>query len=136
MTFDFYVGNTQYTVGENMIRKNGEVVFQGKLYIYRLLFGMPALIIISEKENVSPKMLKTGKVTSILPHYEFLEGEQKPKKFIYHIKFKRRGSHSIRGYSCIAVSETHAAQLFRIRYKEDEAGLLSISLSEEEQRQA
>jgi hypothetical protein len=130
MTFDFYVGNIQYTVGENSIRKNGEVVFQGKLYIFRLLFGMPALIVISENEHSSPKVFKTGTITSILPHYEFLEGEQQPKKFIYRIEFQKCGSQFIGGYSCIAVSEDHASQLFRIRYKEDEAELFSISLSE------
>jgi len=136
MTFDFYVGNTQFTVGENSIRKNGEVVFHGKLYIYRLVFGMPALIIINEKENLSPKVFKTGIVTSILPHYEFLEGVQQPQKFNFRIEFKKRGSRSKRVYSCIAVSECHAAQLFRIRYREDEAELLSISLSDQEQKQA
>ncbi|WP_209124512.1 hypothetical protein [Alkalihalobacillus sp. BA299] len=119
-----------------MIRKNGEVIFQGKLYIYRLIFGMPALIIISENENISPKVFKTGNVTSILPHYEFLEGEQQPTKLIYQIEFKKQGSRSIRGYSCLAVSDVHAAQLFRIRYKEEEAMILSISLSEREQKQA
>jgi len=136
MTFDFYVGNTQFTVGENSIRNNGEVILQGKLYIYRLLFGMPALIIINEKETLSPKVFKTGIVTSILPQYEFLEGVQQPQKFIYQIEFLKRGTHSIRGYSCLAVSECHAAQLFQVRYKEDEAELLSISLSDQEQKQA
>jgi hypothetical protein len=136
MTFDFYVGNIQYTVGENSIRKNGEVIFQGKLYIYRLLFGMPGLIVISENKNSSPKVFKTGTITSILPNYEFLEGEQQPKKFIYLIEFQHCRSKSIGGYTCIAVSEEHAAQLFRIRYKEDEAKLLSILLSEKEQKQA
>ena len=136
MTFDFYVGNTQYTVEENSIRRNGEIVFQGKLYIYRLLFGMPALIMVSENDYISPKVFKTSTITSILPYYEFLEGEQQPTKFLYHIEFIKHGSLSRRGSSCIAVSEEHAAQLFRIRYKKDQASILSVSLLVQEKKQA
>lgn len=136
MTFDFYVGDTQYTVEDNNLRKNGEVLIQGKLYIYRLLLGMPGLFMFSESESDSVKLFKTQVITSILPINEFNKGEQCPKKTLFNIVFSDRCCKFPKQYQCYAVSEEHAEQLFILFNNKEFTKINSITLVNREKKQA
>ncbi|WP_066412839.1 hypothetical protein [Sutcliffiella cohnii] len=136
MTFDFYVGNTQYTVEDTNLRKNGEVLIQGKLYIYRLLLGMPGLLMFSESESDSVKLFKTQVITSILPFNEFNKGEQCPNKTLFNIVFSDRSGRLPKKYQCYAVSEEHAEQLFILFNNNEFTKINSITLANREKKQA
>jgi len=78
MTFDFYTKNAKFSVGEKTFSRNGEVIATGDIFIFQILLGYPAMLIITENEYCPPTVIKTEPITSVLPEWEFFDGTQRP----------------------------------------------------------
>lgn len=136
MSFDFYVGNVQYTVEKRVIRKNGEVLFEGDLHLYNLLLGMPGLILIHEDEESSPKLFKTAPITSILPKQEYVNGKHEYVRSLFLIKWRDQHTKRTSQFRCHAVSEEHAIHLLELYEPSIRTKEMSVSKLDMVQQQA
>ncbi|PMC36265.1 hypothetical protein CJ195_15760 [Bacillus sp. UMB0899] len=118
MTFDFYTeDSSKYTVGDNKVLKNSEILAAGNIFIFQLLPGYPAFLIISRDDFLHPTIIKTPPVTSILPDYEYFDGKQCPEKIFYELKFfLNKYSKRVFTFSCMGIDQVHAEHLVRLRY--------------------
>lgn len=115
MTFDFYTKHAKFSIGEKTFSKNGEVIATGDIFIFQLLLGYPAmLIIISENEFCPPTIIKTEPITSVLPEWEFFDGEQRPYKYTFEVLISSEGRFFTKLVS--AVDQEHARQLMSLQY--------------------
>ena len=111
MMFDFYTAQAKYTVGEKVLLKDGEVIAEGDVFLFQVLLGCPAVIIISEDVYQSPLIINTSRVESILPEYEFFDGEQRPQKLMYKVNYSEKDKKT--PYLVVAVDPIHATSLLQ-----------------------
>lgn len=69
----FYTREEKFDLIGNRIYRNGEVIAEGDLYIHRLLFGQPSLIVVNGSKK-NPFVLKTSPVIGVLPEKQYFEG--------------------------------------------------------------
>ncbi|MDC3424362.1 hypothetical protein NC797_07560 [Aquibacillus sp. 3ASR75-11] len=124
MTFDFYTVNSQFTIGENTVARNGEVIAEGNIFLFQLLFGFPAILMVSQNPSEKPKIIRTSQVKSVLPIYEFFDGQQQPLKQTFKIVFEKENKKN--SFTVLAVDLAHALQLVRGLY--DNPKVLSTTL--------
>lgn len=115
MIFEFYTDENQYHVTDLSISKNGEVIAEGNIFVFYLMLGHPAWIIVNGNSFNPPLVVKTSRVTSILPHYEVYDGEPNPTKRVFEIEFRvwELDQWTYRKYSCSTVDEFHAIDYVR-----------------------
>ena len=76
MMIEFYTEiNEQYIINHNRIHRNGEMVTYGHIHIEQLILDAPACIIVNHSEGRSPTIIKTDKVSAVLPYQEFSDGK-------------------------------------------------------------
>ena len=102
MSYDFYCGNQQYTVSNNSLSLNGEIVAQGSIEVRELLLGRPASIMIQSINDCI--CIKTDMVTAVLPQHERFKGKV-PSKRKFRMRMKRRDM------EITAISRQHAKTL-------------------------
>lgn len=117
-TFNFYTEQHQFTVGPNYVVKNGgEVVAEGTIFIFQLLLGYPAWIIVNaENEFIPPQIIRTETVISVLPENEHFDGIQCPPKILYQVDFfldKKEKRITVN-----AVDEAHCLEFVKTHYHE------------------
>ncbi|MFC0273564.1 hypothetical protein ACFFIX_19420 [Metabacillus herbersteinensis] len=118
MIVDFHTKNSKYTIGDGFVLRNDEIVAQGNAFIFQLLLGYPAYLIITGRNPFeAPTRIKTSIVTSLLPQYEFFDGNTLPEKRLYkHLFSMTRYSNRRISFITSAVDEAHAQQLLNLRY--------------------
>jgi hypothetical protein len=110
MMFEFYTNEYQYQVTDLSVSKNGEIIAEGNIFVFYLMLGHPAWIIVNGNSFNPPLVVKTSRVTSILPHHEVYDGEPNPIKHVFEIEFRvcELGQSTYRKYRCSTVDEFHA----------------------------
>jgi hypothetical protein len=110
MTFEFFTNESQYQVSNTTISKDGEITVEGNIFVFYLMLGHSAWIIVNGNSFNPPLVIKTSPITSILPHHEVYDGELNPRKHVYEVNFKvyELGQWVNRKYSCSTVDEFHA----------------------------
>lgn len=82
MVIEFYTGiNEQYVINYNKIHRNGEMVTYGHIHIEQLIMDKPACIIVNHSEGEPPTIIKTDKVSAVLPNQEFFDGKCLRKEY-------------------------------------------------------
>jgi len=114
MTFDFYTKKAKFSVGERNFYKNGEVIASGDIFLFQILLGYPAMLIITENEFCPPAIIKTEPITSVLPKWEFFDGRQRPDKYTFQVSVISDGSIVTNLVS--AVDQEHARELMAMQY--------------------
>lgn len=110
----FFTKDAEFVIEQGRVLKNGEVVGEGNVYLFQLLLGYPAYIIVtSDNHFIPPVVIKTDTVRSILPENEHFDGE-KPQKKRYVVHFNRDGMDML--ISIEAVEPFHAEQLIKTYY--------------------
>ncbi|PGT83241.1 hypothetical protein [Bacillus sp. AFS040349] len=123
MTFDFYTFNSKFSIGEDFIMKNGEVIAEGNVFLFQVLLGYPAYLIVNTKnEFCLPLVVKTEPITSVLPEYEFFDGSQRPHKYLYEVDFIYQKKP--RKFNVMAVDAAHARDLIEMNHKKAEFKLI------------
>jgi len=117
MTFDFYTKNAKFSVGEKTFSRNGEVIATGDIFIFQILLGYPAMLIITENEYCPPTVIKTEPITSVLPEWEFFDGTQRPDKYRFQVVINYEGN--LVSHLVSAVEQEHARQLMSLQYGSD-----------------
>jgi len=115
MTLDFFTNDHQFNVTNTCVSKNGEVIAEGHIFVFYLMLGHPAYIIVNGNGPQPPVYIKTPPVTSILPHQEVYDGEVNPQKWIFEVNFKtyESGDWSSKKYTCWTVDEYHATDYIK-----------------------
>lgn len=124
MPVKFYVGADEYEVTDRVFCRNGEVIEEGRMFIFNLLLGQPAWIICVTNEYCPPTYLKTQNVTSVYPDFEVFEGEPHPKKCVFEIQMAVDGK--LQTIKVLAVDEIHARGLCLLA-KKGKAEIVTIS---------
>lgn len=116
--FNFYTKQSQFTIGPNYVVKNGgEVVAEGTIFIFQLLLGYPAWIIVNaENEFIPPQIIRTERVISVLPEHEHFDGIQCPPKFLYQVDFVL--DKKAKRITVNAVDEAHVMEFVKTYYQE------------------
>ncbi|MDO6657435.1 hypothetical protein [Anaerobacillus sp. 1_MG-2023] len=115
MTFDFYTKASKFTVAENSVLKNGEVIAEGKVFLFQVLLGFPVYLIVHEHDFVPPVVIKTDCILSVLPSHEYFDGEREPQKFLYRVKYTINDVPIV--YDMEAVDSNSAKTFVLQRYK-------------------
>ena len=90
--------------------------------------GYPAWIIVNPaNEFILPQIIKTDKVISVLPDYEFFDGVQRPEKFMYCVSFFE--GEKQKKITVNAVDEAHVQEFVKANYQDSTN--LTIKRSEE-----
>lgn len=124
MPVKFYVGPDEFEVTNTLLCKNGEVIEEGKMFIFNLLLGQPAWVICIQNDYCPPTYIKTQKVTSVLPTFEVFEGESHPQKYVFEIQVVAEGKkHHVK---ILAVDELHAKHLCLLARKGQKIEIASV----------
>lgn len=120
----FSVGKDEFEVTQACFCKNGEVIEEGKMFMFNLLLGQPAWAICITNDFCPPTYIKTSSVTSVLPEFEIFEGFPHPQKFVFEILLLVDGQ--TQKVKILAVDEIHAKHLCLLS-KGKNVEILSIS---------
>lgn len=86
MIIEFYTeSKQQYVIADNKIFINGEPIISGTINIHHLTMNEPSWIVISRTDNPLPYLIKTDKVTAVLPRQQVYDGRPLYKE--YDLKF-------------------------------------------------
>jgi len=102
---EFYTKDHCYQINHttNSVRKDGEIIAEGKIFVYELLMGYPAWIIVTpQNEYCPPIYLRTATVQSVLPGYERFDGETVHRTYFL--------------FRCAAMDQIHAKMIFRLSH--------------------
>ena len=132
MSFDFYTKASKFTVTKNSVLKNGEVIADGKVFIFQVILGFPAYLIVQENDFVPPVIIKTDCIQSVLPTNEYFDGEREPKKYLFRISFVVDELPML--YDMEAVDSNSAVTFVRDRYKDKNLEIKSLKYIEREEK--
>lgn len=124
MTFDFYTKTSKFTVAEKSVLKNGEVIAEGNVFLFQVLLGFPAYLIVQENEYTPPIILKTDCIQSVLPSNEFFDGEREPQKYLFRVTFSLDDIPIL--YNMEAIDSNSAITFVKERYKKKNLQNLSV----------
>ncbi|MEW4286231.1 hypothetical protein [Priestia koreensis] len=124
---EFYTPHHPYQIDlqSRVIRKDGEVIAEGNIFVHELLMGYPAWIIITPNNEYCPPIyLKTDIVQSVLPEYEVFDGVPIQRTY-FQIRYQEK--EKLRVFRCAAMDSIQATLIFRLSHHENIRGIFNES---------
>lgn len=121
MSINFYTAHTQFTIFEDKVFKNGEVIAEGSIFVFQLILGLPAWIIVNGELIDLPTIIHTSKVISVLPEHEKFDGESIGAKTLFNVSFTvlNKKKPVSQNMSIYAIDEAHVKDLIEIYFHKD-----------------
>lgn len=121
MSINFYTANAQFTIFEDQVFKNGEVIAEGSIFVFQLILGLPAWIIVNGELTDFPTIIHTPKVVSVLPEHERFDGDFIGAKTLFNVSFTvlNKKKPVAKNMFVYALDETHVKELIEIYFHKD-----------------